>query len=318
MGDPRAGAQCTARRAGTVMISHPARSDTSQARHGATHRSMNDIGRFMIPPLDAAAEIENGSAWLREQLRRASHERVVIGLSGGIDSAVTATWACRALGPGSVTLVSMPYGLLASSVFEASTLDSVAHARRVAAQLPGVDYRELDIATTVDGGRARAVSPEGGLTRHQHLLRHVRCDLAPTALPGGARPRGLGCTRLATGNGPATGRRIAGQLQWTSPLLLSRRYRARERPDAGPASRRFVGGAVSRCSNGAACRERRAPARGRSARFSEKVARCDAGLMTTGVKSSHPTSDRPPPARPRPCDTGPQVLLFLRLPHQPR
>lgn len=111
---------------------------------------MNDADRLIIPPLDAVAEIEGGSAWLREQLERAHHERVVIGLSGGIDSAVTAMWASRALGSGAVILVSMPYGLFVPSTFEASTPDSVSHARLVAEQLPGVDYRELDIATTVD------------------------------------------------------------------------------------------------------------------------------------------------------------------------
>ena len=124
--------------------------------HGATngrlrpHSAMHNADRLMIPPLNAAAEIEGGSAWLRERLENAHHERVVIGLSGGVDSAVTAMWASRALGSAAVILVSMPYGLLAPSTFEASTIDSVAHARRVAAQLGGVDYRELDIAPTVD------------------------------------------------------------------------------------------------------------------------------------------------------------------------
>lgn len=111
---------------------------------------MSHFDPLMIPPLDAAAEIEGGSSWLREQLSRAGHERVVIGLSGGIDSAVTAMWANRALGNGAAILVSMPYGLLAPSAFEASSLDSVSHSRLVAAQLAGADYRELDIARTVD------------------------------------------------------------------------------------------------------------------------------------------------------------------------
>lgn len=103
-----------------------------------------------IPSVDADAEIRAGSAWLREQLRHAGHDRVVIGLSGGIDSAVTAMWAGRALGSERLILVSMPYGLLAPSKFEASTLDSVAHARGVSSLLGGADYRELDIAPTVD------------------------------------------------------------------------------------------------------------------------------------------------------------------------
>lgn len=119
-------------------------------RHLRLHSAMHNAERLMIPPLNAATEIEGGSAWLRERLDNAHHDRVVIGLSGGVDSAVAAMWASRALGSAAVILVSMPYGLLAHSTFEASTLDSVAHARRVAGQLGGVDYRELDIAPTVD------------------------------------------------------------------------------------------------------------------------------------------------------------------------
>ena len=111
---------------------------------------MNESDRLAIPTLDTRSEIEAGCSWLREQLNTAGHDKVVVGLSGGIDSAVTATWAARALGPERVVLVSMPYGLLAPSTFAPSTLDSVAHARQVASLLAGADYRELDIAPTVD------------------------------------------------------------------------------------------------------------------------------------------------------------------------
>lgn len=111
---------------------------------------MSDMDSLTIPPLNEITEINAGSAWLREQLEHAGHDRVVIGLSGGIDSAVTAMWAGRALGSEALILVSMPYGLLAPSKFEASTLDSLAHARRVSSLLTGADYRELDIAPTVD------------------------------------------------------------------------------------------------------------------------------------------------------------------------
>ena len=142
---------------------------------------MNSADRLMIPPLDAAAEIEGGGAWLREQLDRAHHERVVIGLSGGIDSAVTAMWACQALGNAAVILVSMPYGLLAPSIFEASTLDSVLHARRVAAQLAGVDYRELDIAPTVDA--------EAGVNGLAADLRRSPADIGARSALGNLKAR---------------------------------------------------------------------------------------------------------------------------------
>lgn len=111
---------------------------------------MNDTDVLAIPRLDVTAEIDSGGAWLRDQLQEAGHDRVVIGLSGGIDSAVTAAWASRALGSNALILVSMPYGLLAPSNFESSTLDSLSHARGVSSLLTGADYRELDIAPTVD------------------------------------------------------------------------------------------------------------------------------------------------------------------------
>jgi NAD+ synthase len=103
-----------------------------------------------IPPMNVHGELAAGSAWLVGQLEAAGIERVVIGLSGGVDSAVCATWATRALGAARVTAVSMPYGLLRASRFAASAAESLAHARIVASSLPGVDYRELDIAPTVD------------------------------------------------------------------------------------------------------------------------------------------------------------------------
>lgn len=116
----------------------------------SSRNSTRTADTLTIPQLVEGAEIDGGSAWLRDQLEHAGHDRVVIGLSGGIDSAVTAMWASRALGSKTLILASMPYGLLAPSNFEASTLDSLSHARGVASLLPGADYRELDIAATVD------------------------------------------------------------------------------------------------------------------------------------------------------------------------
>jgi NAD+ synthase len=103
-----------------------------------------------IPPMDVHGELAAGSAWLLAQVEAARLERVAIGLSGGVDSSVCATWAARALGAARVTAVSMPYGLLRSSKFAPSAPESLAHARTFASSLPGVDYREFDIAPTVD------------------------------------------------------------------------------------------------------------------------------------------------------------------------
>jgi NAD+ synthase len=99
-------------------------------------------------------ELSAGAEWLRQQLALAGRHRVVIGLSGGIDSAVVALWAARALGAPAVTVVAMPYGLLAPAAFAPSAKESLRDARLVAERLPGADYRDLDIAPTVDAEAA--------------------------------------------------------------------------------------------------------------------------------------------------------------------
>src|SRR5207302_8075313 len=47
--------------------------------------------------------------FVREEVHKVGFQRVVVGLSGGVDSAVTAAVAQRALGPDDVVPVIMPY-----------------------------------------------------------------------------------------------------------------------------------------------------------------------------------------------------------------
>ena len=59
--------------------------------------------------LDAEGEIERICGWIRETVLKGLRKRgAVLGLSGGIDSSVTAALCARALGPGKVTGVFMP------------------------------------------------------------------------------------------------------------------------------------------------------------------------------------------------------------------
>ena len=81
-------------------------------------------------------------SFLREEVGVAGLSRAVIGLSGGIDSAVSAALAARAFGPSEVLCVMMPY--------RTSNPDSLADARRVAEGL-GVETRQVDISPMVDG-----------------------------------------------------------------------------------------------------------------------------------------------------------------------
>jgi NAD+ synthase len=80
--------------------------------------------------------------FVREELGAFGFSRGILGLSGGIDSAVAAAICARALGPENTLAVRMPY--------RTSNPDSEAHARLVAESL-GIETRRVDISAMVDG-----------------------------------------------------------------------------------------------------------------------------------------------------------------------
>jgi NAD+ synthase len=79
--------------------------------------------------------------FLREEVRKVGFERVVLGLSGGVDSALSAALAQRALGPENVIPIIMPY--------RTSSPQSEADARIVADSL-GLKPEVVDISPEVD------------------------------------------------------------------------------------------------------------------------------------------------------------------------
>ena len=85
-----------------------------------------------------------------EVVRRRGFGKVVIGLSGGIDSAVVAYLAVAALGPENVIAVRMPY--------RTSGADSLEHARAVTTAL-GIVERTVDISGAVDAHTAASALP---------------------------------------------------------------------------------------------------------------------------------------------------------------
>jgi len=81
--------------------------------------------------------------FIREEVgRRRGFERVVLGLSGGVDSALVAFLAAEALGPENVIGVRMPY--------RTSSAESLDHAQLVGDAL-GLALRTVDISAGVDG-----------------------------------------------------------------------------------------------------------------------------------------------------------------------
>jgi len=80
------------------------------------------------------------TAFIREEITRVGFERAVIGLSGGIDSALSAYLSAEALGPEKVLGIRMPY--------EASSQESLDHAQMVIDAL-GIQHDTVDITPMV-------------------------------------------------------------------------------------------------------------------------------------------------------------------------
>ena len=96
------------------------------------------------PPLEIDPELtaEWLVSFLREEFERRGFEKAVLGLSGGVDSAVTAYLSAQALGAENVIAVRMPY--------RTSNPDSLAHAQLVIDELR-IQSRTIDISPAVDG-----------------------------------------------------------------------------------------------------------------------------------------------------------------------
>jgi NAD+ synthase len=113
--------------------------------------------------LDAEAEASRIAMLMREQvLHRLRRRGVVLGLSGGVDSSVTAALAVRALGPKRVFAVLMPEG--------ESEPESLVLGRRMAEHL-GIAHVVEDIGP--------ALTALGCYARRDALIRHVVPGFGP-------------------------------------------------------------------------------------------------------------------------------------------
>jgi len=81
------------------------------------------------------------SGFIQSEVRRAGFHRVIVGLSGGVDSSLAASLAAAAMGPGNVWGVGMPY--------KASSPESLTHARLIAEKL-GINFFQVDITPQID------------------------------------------------------------------------------------------------------------------------------------------------------------------------
>ncbi|MEO7987316.1 MAG: NAD+ synthase [Gemmatimonadales bacterium] len=106
---------------------------------------MRNLARIAGDPLAIDSDLTR--RWLVEFIRdevrrRRGFEKVVIGLSGGVDSSLVAFLAADALGPENVLGIRMPY--------RTSSAESLSHAALVADAL-GIELVTVDITAAVDG-----------------------------------------------------------------------------------------------------------------------------------------------------------------------
>jgi NAD+ synthase (glutamine-hydrolysing) len=102
-------------------------------------------------------------AFLKDEFDRRGFKKAVVGVSGGVDSAVVATLAARAFGPKNVIGVRMPY--------RTSSADSLTHAQLVIDSL-GIDSRTLDISDAVDGYLKQ--EPDADAARRGNVMARLR------------------------------------------------------------------------------------------------------------------------------------------------
>jgi NAD+ synthetase len=101
--------------------------------------------------------------FLREEMARRRFTTAVVGISGGLDSAVTAYLAARAIGPKNVIGVRMPY--------RTSSKESLDHAQLVIDALK-IPSRTIDISAAVDGYLQH--EPEASAGRRGNVMARMR------------------------------------------------------------------------------------------------------------------------------------------------
>jgi NAD+ synthase len=104
-----------------------------------TRKTMADVSELLEINTDLARKIL--TAFLREEITRTGLTRGVVGVSGGVDSALSCFLAAEALGPANVLAVCLPY--------KQSSPDSLRHAQAVI-QATGVQSLTIDITPMVE------------------------------------------------------------------------------------------------------------------------------------------------------------------------
>ncbi|OGC90964.1 MAG: NAD(+) synthetase [candidate division Zixibacteria bacterium RBG_16_53_22] len=120
------------------------------------------------PQLDLDYENTLGllTTFIRDELAKPGFSRLIIGLSGGLDSAVVAYLSVKAIGSGDVVAVILPY--------KESGPDNIRDARKMADDL-GLKKYEIDITPQIDGYFQKF--PEADLNRRGNKMARERMSI---------------------------------------------------------------------------------------------------------------------------------------------
>lgn len=123
------------------------------------------IARTTPPSLSLDCELVTDwlVAFLRAEFRQRGFEKAIVGLSGGVDSAVTASLCARALGPDNTIVVRMPY--------RTSNPESFAHAGLLIESIRPIDLT-VDISAAVDA--YFAADPDADASRRGNVMARMR------------------------------------------------------------------------------------------------------------------------------------------------
>ncbi len=175
---------------GTAAGRYDGRAEVVGEPMESEERAASSYRRTAVPPHPTADPLaidpELTRRWLVEFLRdeiqrRRGFEKVVVGLSGGVDSSLVAYLAAEALGATNVLGVRMPY--------RTSSMDSLAHAQLVIEAL-GIESATVDISGGVDGlasaiGGTLDPSRLGNIMARTRMITLFDLSAAHRALPVG-------------------------------------------------------------------------------------------------------------------------------------
>src|SRR5205809_7439969 len=141
-----------------------------QSAIGNTQSAIHIVGKGVDEGDPLAMDCELARRWLvsflkDEVVRRRGFTRGIVGVSGGVDSSLTAFLAVEALGKENVIGVRMPY--------KTSSPESLEHAQLVIDQL-GIQSRTIDITPAVDGYLRQVGDGGGDPTRRGNVMARER------------------------------------------------------------------------------------------------------------------------------------------------